>query len=79
MKGGGGIQPDHEVYPEQPSPLRAVLEASGSFTTFAIEYFKKHQDIRKDFEITGALLDDFQLFLSQRNIQATNAAMEVAS
>jgi carboxyl-terminal processing protease len=39
------------------------------FTTFAIEYFKKHPDVPKDFEVSGALLDDFQLFLSQRNIQ----------
>jgi carboxyl-terminal processing protease len=69
VKGGGGIQPDYEVYPEAPTRLRAVLETSGSFTTFAIEYFKKHPEIPKDFEVTGALLDDFQLFLSQRNIQ----------
>ncbi len=67
--GGGGIQPDYVVYPEAPSPLRAVLEASGSFTTFAIDYFKKHPELPQDFEVTGPLLDDFQLFLSQRNIQ----------
>jgi carboxyl-terminal processing protease len=69
VKGGGGIQPDYEVYPEAPTRLRAVLEGSGLFTTFAIEYFKKHPDVPKDFEVSGALLDDFQLFLSQRNIQ----------
>ena len=46
-----------------------TLEASGSFTTFAIDYFKKHPDVSQDFEVTGSLLDDFQLFLSQRNIQ----------
>ena len=40
-----------------------------SFTTFAIDYFKKHPDVSQDFEVTGPLLDDFQLFLSQRNIQ----------
>jgi carboxyl-terminal processing protease len=69
VKGGGGIQPDYEVYPERPTPLRAVLDASGSFTTFAIDYFGKHPDIPKDFEVSSALLDEFQLFLSQRNIQ----------
>jgi len=69
VKGGGGIQPDFELYPEAPSPLKAVLEASGSFTTFAIDYFKKHPEVSQDFEVTGPLLDDFQLFLSQRNIQ----------
>jgi carboxyl-terminal processing protease len=69
VKGGGGIQPDFEIYPEPPTRLRAVLEASGSFTTFAIDYFKKHSDIPKDFEVTGALLDEFKVFLSQRGIQ----------
>jgi len=50
--------------------LRAVLEASGSFTTFAIDYFKKHPEIPRDFEVSGALLlDDFKLFLSERSIQ----------
>ena len=69
VKGGGGIQPDYEVYPEGASRLRAALEASGSFTTFAIDYFKTHPDISPSFEVTGALLDDFKVFLSQRNIQ----------
>ena len=69
VKGGGGIQPDYEVYAEAPSALHAVLEASGSFTTFAIDYFKKHPDVTATFEVTGPLLDDFQLFLSQRSIQ----------
>ena len=40
-----------------------------SFTTFAIEYVKAHPDIPKDLEITPAMLDEFLLFLSQRNIQ----------
>ena len=69
VKGGCGIQPDYAVYPEAPTRLRAVLEASGSFTTFAIDYFKKHPEIHKDFEVSGALLDDFKLFLSERSIQ----------
>jgi carboxyl-terminal processing protease len=69
VKGGGGIQPDYEVHPEASNRLRAVLDASASFTTFAIEYFKAHPDITKDFEVSASVLDEFQLFLSQRNIQ----------
>jgi carboxyl-terminal processing protease len=69
VKGGGGILPDFEVYPERPSQLRAVLEASGYMTLFAIDYFKRHPDIRPDFEVAPELLDEFQFFLSQRNIQ----------
>ena len=69
VKGGGGIQPDYEVHPEAPTRLRAVLDASASFTTFAIDYVKAHPDIPKDFEVSAALLGEFQLFLSERDIQ----------
>jgi carboxyl-terminal processing protease len=68
-KGGGGIQPDYVVYPEAPTRLRAVLDATATFTTFAIEYVKNHPDIPKNFEVTPAILSDFELFCSQRNIQ----------
>ncbi len=69
VKGGGGIQPDFEVYPEPLSRLRAALEASSSFTTFAIDYVKQHPKISPDFDVSSALLDEFQVFLSQRRIQ----------
>ncbi len=48
--------------------LRAAMEGSGSFTTFATSYVADHK-ITPDFEVTPALLDDFQVFLSQRDIQ----------
>jgi carboxyl-terminal processing protease len=69
VKGGGGIQPDYVVHPEASTRLRAVLDATASFTTFAIDYFKSHPDIPKDFEVTPALLGDFEVFCSQHNIQ----------
>jgi len=68
VTGGGGIVPDYIVQPPLITRLRAVLEASGSFTTFATGYIANHK-ITEDFEVTPALLDDFQEFLSQRNIQ----------
>jgi len=68
VKGGGGIQPDYEVYPEPLSRLRAVLEASGYFTTFAIDYVHQHPGLTQDFDVTPPLLEDFQVFLSQRRI-----------
>jgi carboxyl-terminal processing protease len=69
VRGGGGIQPDYEVYPEPASRLRAALEASGSFTTFAIDYVREHPGVKSDFDITAGLLEDFRVFLSQRRIQ----------
>jgi carboxyl-terminal processing protease len=68
VTGGGGIVPDYIVEPAVITRLRAVLEASGSFTTFATGYVADHK-ITDDFEPTPALLDDFQVFLSQRGIQ----------
>jgi carboxyl-terminal processing protease len=68
VTGGGGIVPDYVVYSAQVTRLRAVLDASGSFTTFATEYVS-HHTVTEDFEVTPAILDDFHVFLSQRDIQ----------
>jgi carboxyl-terminal processing protease len=68
VKGGGGLTPDVLVYPPPVTRLRAVLDASGSFTNFATEYLSRKK-IEDDFEVTPALLDEYQLFLSQRGIQ----------
>ena len=66
--GGGGIQPDFVVQPEGTTQLRAALEASGSLTNFATEYTQAHK-ITPDFQATPAVLDEFQVFASQRGIQ----------
>ncbi|MBV9744729.1 MAG: S41 family peptidase, partial [Acidobacteriia bacterium] len=68
VEGGGGIQPDFTVYPEGMTRLRAALEGSGSFTNFATQYLSSHK-IDYEFEVTPQILDDFRLFLSQRQIQ----------
>ncbi|MFN7995215.1 MAG: S41 family peptidase [Bryobacteraceae bacterium] len=68
VTGGGGIVPDAVVLPPAMTRLRAVLDGSGSFTNFATDYVGRHK-ITPDFEVTGPVLDDFQLYLAQRNIQ----------
>ena len=68
VTGGGGIQPDYVIYPAAMTRLRAVLEASGSFTNFATGYVAKHK-VTESFDVTPGLLDEFQVFLAQRNIQ----------
>ena len=68
VTGGGGIVPDYVVGQGAVTRLRAVLEASGSFMTFATGFVANHK-ITADFEVTPALLDDFQVFLSQHAIQ----------
>jgi carboxyl-terminal processing protease len=68
VTGGGGIQPDILVYPPAVNRLRAVLDASGSFTNFATEYLSGHK-VTPEFDVTSQLLNDFQVFLSARGIQ----------
>jgi carboxyl-terminal processing protease len=70
VRGGGGIDPDEVVLPEAPTPFRIAMEASASFNAYALEWLAKHKgEARPGMEITPAMLDDFQLFLSRRNIR----------
>jgi carboxyl-terminal processing protease len=68
VPGGGGIVPDIEVGPGMLTRFRAVLEQSGAFTTFATEFLQSHK-ITAGFDVTGEILDRFQTWLSERNIQ----------
>lgn len=68
---GGGIKPDYLTPPENTTRLRAVLEASGSFPTFATEHLRRKPSIAPGYQASDALMDEFQFFLSQRNIRPT--------
>ena len=67
--GTGGVTPDQIVYPEAMTRFRAVLDATGSFTTFATDYLQRVRTIPENFELTPAILDEFQAMLSSRNIR----------
>ena len=64
----GGISPDTIVYPRSLSRLEMVIEAAGYFLDFAQQFSSKEPDIANDFEVSPQLLDEFQLFLSERQI-----------
>jgi carboxyl-terminal processing protease len=72
VRGGGGIQPDEIVLQEPLTRLRAALDASGSFTSYATDFLRGN-DIPQDFEIPGSMMDDFKVFVSQRQIQPSLA------
>jgi carboxyl-terminal processing protease len=72
VTGGGGVQPDIVVYPAETNRLRAVLDASASFTNFATEFLRDHK-IDTEFEVTGDMLDRFRVFLSDRDIRPSVA------
>jgi carboxyl-terminal processing protease len=68
VTGGGGIQPDVAIGPEPPTRLRLVLDASGVITSFATEFIQKH-DVKAEFEVSAALLEEFQVYAGQHDIQ----------
>jgi carboxyl-terminal processing protease len=76
VTGGGGIRPDIVVLPPAMNRLRAVLDASASFTNFATEYLRKNK-VTPDFDITPDVMRQFQLFLSERGIQPGVADLAV--
>jgi len=68
-RGEGGIKPDVVAGIETYTRLRAALDGSGSFATFATEFIRANRDIKGDFELPAKTIDQFKVFLSQNNIQ----------
>jgi carboxyl-terminal processing protease len=68
VTGGGGIQPDIAIGPDPPTRLRVVLDASGVITSFATGFIQKH-DVKADFEVSAATLEEFQVYASEHQIQ----------
>jgi carboxyl-terminal processing protease len=68
VQGGGGIQPDVYVEPDPVTRLRAALDASGVFASFATSYIQSHK-ITDSYEVSAADLEDFQVYASEHNIQ----------
>ncbi len=65
----GGIRPDHATTPAGQSRLRVVLDASGSFPSFATEFLRGGTKVDGTFEVPPAVMDRFQAWCSERNIR----------
>jgi len=68
VTGGGGIQPDVLISPDNPTRLRIALDASGVMTSFATDYTQKHK-VSDSFQVTPVILEDFQVYASEHGIQ----------
>lgn len=68
----GGIAPDREAGPRPLSRLEQVLLASNSFLEFAREHVGG-REIDRSFEPGNEMLDEFQVYLSQRHIRPSLA------
>lgn len=73
VTGGGGIIPDIRVDPPALTRLEAVLDGSGAVTSFATQYLSKHSPLPDLFEVTPDVMDDFKVYLAQRQIQPSIA------
>ena len=76
LAGGGGIQPDELVFPAPQTQLQIVLDASGSFTSFAGDYRRGHR-ISENIEITSEIREAFRAYLSERRIQPNPVEWDV--
>ena len=68
VTGGGGIQPDILVAPEAMTQLRLALDGSGLITSFATGFIQKNK-ITDAFEVTAGVLEEFQVYAGEHNIQ----------
>jgi carboxyl-terminal processing protease len=69
VTGGGGIQPDLRVNDPALTRLEAVLDASGAVTSFATQFLSKHSPLPDHFSVNSEMIDEFKVFLSERQIQ----------
>src|SRR5579862_5958281 len=68
VTGAGGIQPDILITPEPLTQLRVALDASGTITSFATDFIQRNK-ITDAFEVTPAVLEEFEVYSGQRSIQ----------
>jgi len=68
VTGGGGIQPDVLITPEPTTQLRLALDASATITSFATDFIQRNK-ITDAFEVTPAVLEEFQVYAAEHSIQ----------
>ena len=70
--GGGGISPDIIVEPDKLTAIELNLERLSLFFDYAIKYTTAHPDLKADFEVTDAMLNDFKNFLKEKKFTYKN-------
>ncbi len=70
--GGGGIVPDIQIERETWQPIEINLYRSGLFFNYAVDYVAKHPDVKADFEVTDAILNDFRQYIKDNDFDYTS-------
>ena len=74
--GGGGIRPDVLVELDPTSKFVDSLERGQTFFHFAVDYNVRHKGVTKGFEVTPAVLQEFQAFLDKRKVKWSAAEFD---
>ena len=74
--GGGGITPDEKIESPKADKLQENLIIHYAFMNFAKRYVVNHE-IKKDFNVDDAVMQDFKAYLKSQNIDYTD--QEVAT
>lgn len=67
VTGGGGVVPDVAVAEEMWKPIEYNLARKNLFFEFAVDYTAKHPGIKKDFEVTDQMMQDFRSYIKARD------------
>lgn len=67
VRDGSGIEPDRKVSPGTQSDLEEALMRRAAFFFFANHYAATHNELDRDFSVSGELLDQFQSWLDSRD------------
>jgi len=70
--GGGGITPDIFVKPPTLSRATQLLEVRSAIFNYGVEYAASHPNLKQDFEITQAMLDEFTKYAADKEVASAD-------
>jgi len=67
--GGGGITPDYVVHADREPALLSRFRRENLLFDFAVRFAAAHPDLKPDFPVGDAVINDFRSFLASRNFK----------
>jgi carboxyl-terminal processing protease len=74
--GGGGINPDVEIEPDELPRIASRLAREGLVFEFAVSYVAANADIQEDFGDDAALMESFEAYLAEHEFEYTEEEFE---
>lgn len=76
--GEGGITPDIIIEQPQMTKLETTILTKGLNFDFVVQYTATHKDIKKDFEVGEDVLNDFAVYLMEKDVEFTEEEFDSA-